>query len=141
MVDSEHYNVGPLEREPSPAKMQHYYGDIVRRLLIVGAIIMLLIAPYEYAHRALSIPFFSTALFAIAMVFLAGFTNPRHRWTILFDTIVSACLCLIFAYLAFSYYTLVERILDPIFLVRQLLALIFLIALYFSSKSLRGMTP
>lgn len=115
---------------------RHYYGDVVRFLFIVAAIIMLVTLPF--LNRNLPIPLFGSILAILAFGTFAGFTNPVQKNTAIINACVSIVALIIFEYYAaqtyfeFSYGNLM-------FIVNQILAIIFLFALYYSTKTLRAM--
>lgn len=116
-----------------PASLMHYYGDLVRKLFIAAAIVMLIFLPF-YNDR---IPFsYSVSIFVIVFLgIIAGVTNPLQKWVIVLNTIISAGGVAVFEYMAINDYEL----LSLFFWINQTLALIFLVALYFSTKTFRGM--
>lgn len=130
----------PHSSPPShiPRPVRHYYGDTVRKLFLVGAIVMLAYLPRE--RNLLPGIMNLIVLGALAVTFLAGFTNPRQRVVIAFDTAIAALACILFEYFAITLYTTEHNIFDLVFLARQGLAIDFLIAFYFSSKTIRAMT-
>ncbi|MEK7067191.1 MAG: hypothetical protein AAB950_00095 [Patescibacteria group bacterium] len=115
----------------------HYYGDVVRRMFLVGAVIMLLALPFFY--RLIPAPIFFSVLAIIVVELAAGMTSPKTLWS----AIVNVCIAIfgIFAFeneaiSAFSRYDAETGY----FWTNQLLALIFLIALYYSVKTVRRMS-
>lgn len=118
--------------------MFHYYGNLVRRLFLGGAIVMLLSLPF--LNPLLPIPLFYSLLAIIVLSIVAGFTSPRKRWAIAIDEIIAIVAVLAFEYYAVGYYVQYAGW-SWLFIVNQLLALDFLVALYFNTKTLREMTP
>ncbi len=116
---------------------KHYYGDTVRKLFIAGAVLMFIYLPLD--RNLVPAVVYILIILALAITLFAGFTNPAQKWVITYDTVIAAIICLTFEFFAVSRYQLVHQIGDITFLTRQLLAINFLIALYFSSKSLRGL--
>lgn len=116
-------------------RMMHYYGDIVRRLFLLGAAIMLLGFPFFNKEIDQS-PMYSL-MGMILLVMAAGITNPRQRWIVFLDTVFSAIAVFNFEYYAIKFW--VPPAPRAIFITDQLLAVIFLVALYYSVKTLRGM--
>jgi|SRR3989344_355525 len=114
----------------------HYYGDIVRRLFFAAAVIIFLSLPF-LAHQ-----FPVTLLVSLFLVVLiglfAGLTNPVKPVTIVIDLMVS-----IIAAFAFEYYAVVTFQANPkidwIFTIYMALSIIFIVALYFSTKTVRAM--
>jgi hypothetical protein len=119
----------------------HYYGDTVRKLFLAGAVLMLVSFPLF--KEFISLPMYFSIFSVVAVVFLAGFQNPRQRFIILLNTVAATTACVIFEYEAiiFSASPLLSSgdfIYYPYFWVNQALALIFLVATYYSSKTLRA---
>ncbi len=124
---------------PSPQKrgIPHYYGDIVRKyLLFAGA--MLLIAVL-IDKELLSFYLFIGIFGVLAFTILAALMSPKVTSAIFTNAIISALMFLMFEYFAISAYLNSQTFLDLIFILRQAIAVAFLVALYFSTKTLRGM--
>lgn len=116
---------------------EHYYGREVRSLFVVSALIMLLTLP---VFNSL-IPF--NGVFSMAMIivvgFLAGLLSPLSRIVMVLCTLVSALGGLAFEYEAVSTFWRINSSLELwFFSVNQLLAVLFFFALYYGSKTLRG---
>ena len=113
----------------------HYHGNIVRRLFLLGAVIMLVTLPF----LNLSLPFpLHVSLFAIlALSMVAGLTNPLKKWAVVLDQITAIIAVMLFEYYAATYYVRYSAT-SWEFIVNQVLAFNFLFALYYSTKTLRG---
>lgn len=113
----------------------HYYGDRVRLCFAISAIFMLITLPF-YVSR-IPIPLYGAIMLIILMVLFAGVTNPRQKWTAILDWSIA----LIGSYL-FEYYAVMTYIhyswLDGFMWINQILAIIFIVALYFATKTVRG---
>lgn len=116
----------------------HYYGDIVRKLFIAAGIIMIITMPV--LQQSLSALTFVSLAAIVAIAFFAGFTNPAQEKSVLWDTLVSLAALVIFEYHAVLAYRATQSFWDLNFLVNELLAIIFFFALYYSMKTLRGMS-
>lgn len=115
---------------------RHYHGGTVRRLFLLGGIIMLLALPFTFSK--LSILIFTISLFAVLVVGVgAGFMSPTQKWVVVLDLFISAFAFVVFEFVAVDEYV-AEHTLGFIFWVNQVLALIFFFALYYTSKTLRG---
>lgn len=117
-------------------KKNHYYGDTVRKFFMIGAVFMLVSLPFMSQY--LSVPLYISILTAIAIGIFAGITNPLQTWAAILDLIISTAAVAIFEYHAVSGYTSYS-LTHRTFWVNQVLAVNFLIALYFSTKTVRGM--
>ncbi|KKW08074.1 MAG: hypothetical protein UY42_C0001G0037 [Parcubacteria group bacterium GW2011_GWA2_49_16] len=115
----------------------HYYGDVVRKHLFFAGFLVLIGALIDSELR----PFYLfIGVFGVLVVtILAGLTSPRNRSIMFADMIISASMFLIFEYFAIDMYMRYENFSDPVFLLRQALSVVFLLTLYFSTKTLREM--
>lgn len=124
-----------MDREDMPKGIQHmahYYGDIVRKLFVVGGVIMVLALPFYPA--LLPIPTFFSVLLIVVIAVAAGLTNPTQSAVMAFNTGVALVALIVFEYRAVTAYGE-----EPVlFLIAQSLALIFFVATYFSTKTVRG---
>ena len=131
------------ERDPVGEKLawiftlRHYYGDVVRALFLVAAVIIFLGIPLTHALPVSTLTFLIVA--TLITTFFAGLTNPRQYWVALCDAIIAALGCLFFELVAIQTYSAAGTLLNPAFYVLQVLAVNFLIAFYFSVKTVRGM--
>lgn len=122
--------------------LDHYYGDVTRILFLIAGVVLLfaIVRDREFLTLYMIVGVFSV----LALTILAGLTSPRTqnplmRKVIVADFAVSVLMFLLFEYLAISAYIKVHTLTDEIFFMRQCLALIFIIAVYFSTKTVRGM--
>lgn len=125
-------------REETP---RHYYGDVTRRLFVAGGIIVLAGMPFfaDYLRQMITL----SVLGVIAIALVAGFANPRSRNVQILLLVVSTAAVLFFESYATYVYTTLPLTGRGVFFVAvtQLLAIIFFLALYFSAKTVRGMSP
>jgi hypothetical protein len=117
-----------------PKQLHHYYGDIVRIIFIVGAIFILIGLPQmtELFRLPIILPIFAIALLGIS----AGITNPVQKFSLRLNIVVSILFLIVFAYT--GWYSYKTNIGGGVAFANQLLAILFLVASYFSIKSLRG---
>ncbi len=123
-------------------RIPHYYGDVIRGILLLAGLILLIAIPFDSALLGLYLVAGVVGVLVLAL--LAGLTSPTSRLSILSDALVSGLAFMVFEYAAISaYFTTNDFSLftpeDRIFLLRQLLAILFLLAFYFSTKTLRYM--
>lgn len=109
---------------------------MVRVLFMLAALVMVLSLPL--INNLLPVNAFVSILIILGLGFLAGLTNPEQKWTVVLDTIIALVALSIFEYFAVNAF-LEGSITNPLFYINQLLAIIFLFALYYSTKSVRGM--
>lgn len=115
----------------------HYYGDIVRRLFFIAGLVLVVTIPLD--RELLNFYLIFGIALILVLVVVAGFTSPLHKWAIISDVIISAVSFLFFEYVSLARFTEMNSAIDGVFLFRQILALIFVFALYFATKTLRGL--
>lgn len=130
----------PETHRPVQAKkglVRHYYGDIVRLCFVAAGLLLLVTILVD--KELLSLYLTIGVVGVLGMVVLAGLTSPRTFVVLIIEAVVAGLAFIFFEYVAIARYEAVESLDDGIFFLRQALALIFLVALYFSVKSIRGM--
>jgi len=114
----------------------HYYGDIVRKLFFAAAVIMFVSLPF--LNTQLPIALSMSVLVIVIIGLFAGLTSPVKPFTIFTDMVVS-----VIAALVFEYYSVItfqsNSATSLLFWAYMVLGLIFLVALYYSTKSVRAM--
>ena len=133
--DSE--NKGDFFEEKEEVRPLHYYGDIVRKLFFLAGLMLVVIIPIDRELLSFYL-IFGIALIMI-LVIVAGFTSPVHKWAIIIDVVISSLSFLFFEYVSLARFIELDSSVDGIFLFRQSLAIVFVFALYFSTKTFRGM--
>lgn len=119
---------------------EHYYGDNVRQLFFSAASIMAALLPF--VNKKLEIPISFSIIGIIILVVAAGLTKPHRAYTATLNVGISLFSAGFFEYCAVIYF----NALTPgnwsnfflLFLANQILTIIFIFALYFSVKTLRG---
>lgn len=122
-----------VDREFFP-RIPHYYGDIARQIMLGAVAIMMLSAPFYSDSLQAEFPFEIVA--AIILVAFAALTNPIKRSIVLIDAMLTGAAAATFALWAFLGYGQVDSV---AFMLRDVIALLFLFAFYFSLKTLRAM--
>ena len=122
---------------PYRRKMLHYHGDETRIIFIVGAIV-LIFAQSTGAH--LSISTFSSVIFAIVLVIAAGITNPEQSRIHWFNAFLAILGTLVFGTAAVEHYRAGTSIFSPSFAYTEALSFLFLFALYFTTRTIRGLS-
>ncbi len=125
--------VSPYQKQGLP----HYYGDTVRNLFVAAAVLIFAALPIFPDLLPSARPFF-TVLFGIALVGLAALVNPRNKGVMLVAVVFSATGGALFEMSAVGQFDIRALIL-PSFLIRQVIAIILLFALYFSGRTYRSM--
>lgn len=126
------------EQEPVFRRPPHYYGDIVRRQLIAAGIAILCAALVDTELRFFY--YFIGVFGVLAFIILAALASPISRGSMINITSVAGVMFLVFEYFAIDAYTRSGTAFDLAFFFRQIIAIIFLFSVYFSTKTLRGMT-
>ena len=118
------------EHIPRHHKIPHYHGDGVRALFVVSAV-LLIVAQSTGAELPLST--FGTVIVAVVLVIAAGITNPAQFWIHWANAFLAMFGVLLFGTTAVNHYR------DPSFVYVEALALLSLIALYFTTRTVRGL--
>ena len=122
--------------EPSYATyntIPHYYGDVVRGLLL-GAAALLLIASPLYADAIRSqFPFLVFGAFCAVTV--AAFTDPHKKLSLMADATVAGAGLIVYAGWGLLGY---DGVNPTAFVLRLAVAVLFLFAFYFSLKTVRA---
>jgi len=130
-----------MEDTTNAPLLEHYYGDTVRKIFLAAGILLLIATIRDNTFLPLYLIIGTFA--ALALTILAGLTNPQTnnphtRKVIAADLIISIVLFVLFEYMAIAAYSGKHNINDEIFLIRQALAILFLTATYYSTKTSRS---
>jgi hypothetical protein len=108
------------------------YGDTVRKLFLMGAIVMII----TYPSFSSVVPETTTSMIGaiVLLSILAGLTDWRGYWTAILDVLVSISAVAVFEDHAVVF---AKTSMGWIFLTDQFLVIIFIIAVYFSVRALR----
>ena len=112
----------------------HYYGDTVRRLFVLAALVMVVTLPFFM--KQIGQPLIITIGAILITGVAAGLTSPRHSWTAIFNIFVAVGGVVTFEWRAVDWYSHTGDA-DGFFWTTQFLAVIFLLALYFGLKTVR----
>lgn len=120
---------------PPSKRHPHYYGELVRKHLFFAAFVIMIAALIDNELRNF---YLFVGLFGVVgLTVLAGLTSPQKRSIMFTDVLVSAFMFLIFEYFAINAFVQFQSFSDPVFFFRQLIAVVYLITLYYSTKTLR----
>ena len=122
----------------SEKPVAHYYGDHVRMLFIALGALILISIPFDKALLPINIILGVAGV--LFMTILAGYTNPRNWFSVLADAAAAGLAFVSFEYFAIEAYLGAGTFVDWIFLLREGIAILALLALYFSVKTLRGLS-
>lgn len=117
-------------------RIPHYYGDRVRACLILISFILLATMLVDWKLAAWYMIF--GVIGVLTLVVLAGMTSPRSRLVLITEALICGLGFVVFEYAAIIAFASSQDFSDQVFLMRQLLAFLFLVALYYSIKSVRG---
>ena len=120
---------------PRKREIPHYHGDEVRVIFVVSALIIIVAQ-----STGAELPF-STAgavVSAVILVIAAGITNSELSWIHWVNTLLAIAGTLLFGTSAIERYRAGINLTDPSFIYLEVLALLSLIALYFTTRTIRG---
>ncbi len=129
-------SAGRVISVPSRREIPHYHGDGVRALFVASAII-LIVAKSTGADLPLST--FGTVVAAVVLVIAAGITNPVQFWIHWINAFLAICGTILFGTTAIEHYRSGISIFDSSFVYVEALALLSLVALYFTTQTVRGL--
>lgn len=122
---------------PPHREIPHYHGEAVRALFVASAI-LLIVAKSTGGDIPLST--FGTVVSAIVLVIAAGITNPAQFWIHWANAFIAAYGTILFGMTAIQHYRAEGvSIFDISFLYIEALALLSLVALYFTARTVRGL--
>ena len=121
---------------PHRRRALHYHGDETRVIFFVGAVV-LIVAQSTGANLPLS-PL-GAVVGAVVLVIVAGITNPEHSWIHWFNALLAIIGTLLFGTSAVDHYRAGMSIFDPSFTYTEALSLLSLFALYFTTRTIRGL--
>ena|SRR3989344_1802760 len=119
-----------------PKSMRHYHGDTVRVLFITAAVIMLLA---ESTGAVLPLAITGTVIVAVGLVILAGITNPAQLWIHWCNAAMAIVNAYLFGTVAIEHFRQTQTFFDSSYFFSEVLAIIFLISVYFAVKTVRGL--
>lgn len=120
---------------PPHRDIPHYHGDNTRILFVISAIV-LIVAQSTSANLPLSTA--GAVISAVFLVVAAGITNPEQGWIHWANAFIAVCGTFLFGMAAVGHYRLGISIFDISFLYTETLALLSLIALYLTTRTIRG---
>lgn len=123
------------ESIPRRHDIPHYHGDAVRVLFVISAV-LIIVAKSTGADLPLST--FGTVVAAVVLVVAAGITNPAQFWIHWLNAFLAIYGTLLFGTTAVENYRAGIRIFDSSFIYVEALALLALLALYFTTRTVRG---
>ncbi len=125
------------EHVPSKREIPHYHGDEARIVFVVSAIVII-VAQSTGADLPLSTA--GAVISAAILVIAAGVTNPAQSGIHWFNALLAITGTLLFGTAAVNHYRAGISLFDPSFTYLEALALLSLIALYLTTRTIRGIT-
>ncbi len=116
------------------SSIPHYYGDAVRKCFLLIACGLIFLAPVFIGYLPALLPIVIVGV--VLLVTLAALTNPKKQWVMTANALVAAAGILFAESIALLAYNDDQTIL---FLSHQVMAIVFLFAMYFSVKTVRAM--
>jgi len=124
------------ENIPQHRSQPHYHGDEVRDLFLISALIIVFAK-----STGAEIPLSTTGAVASAaiLVIAAGIVNPKQIWIHWFNALLAIIGTLLFGRAAVAHYSSARvSIFEPSFIYVEALAILSLIALFFTTRTIRG---
>lgn len=121
---------------PRQRKFSHYHGDEVRVLFLVSALVLVVA---ESIGADLPLTTTGAVVAAIILVVAAGITNPAQSGVHWFNALLAAFGTLLFGISAVNHYRAGLSLFDSSFASTEALALLSLVALYFTTRTIRGL--
>jgi len=128
--------VRPEKRPTGEPPVPHYYGDQVRGILLFIAATLLIAMLVDRGLIGLSVTLGVVAVLGLTLI--AGYMTPRRRAVMQASIAATGVIFVAFEYFAIAAYTAYGSYTEPVFLLRQVVAVAALVAFYYSIKSLRG---
>ena len=123
------------EITPRPSnRPSHYHGDLVRGLFLAAAVLVFIT---KFVEDAPTFSFGAMMLLILTLVIAAGITNPAQKWIHSVNMLISIAGVLTFGWLSTSRIETAPELFSGAGLV-VIIALIFVAALYFSTRTVRG---
>lgn len=120
---------------PRHHKIPHYHGDMVRGLFLVAAITLVVA---QSTGTELPLSAVSAVVSAALLVVAAGITSPTQSWIHWVNALFACIGTLLFGTTAVEHYRAGMSVFDPSFASVEALALLSLFALYFTTRTIRG---
>ena len=121
---------------PQKREILHYHGDEARVIFVISAFVII-VAQSTGAELPLST--IGAVVSAVVLVIAAGTTNPALSWIHWVNAFLAIGGTLLFGTNAVERYRAGTNISDPSFIYLEVLALLSLFALYFTTRTIRGM--
>ncbi|MGD0328223.1 MAG: hypothetical protein ABSB00_00715 [Minisyncoccia bacterium] len=126
---------GSIVKVPPRREIPHYHGDAVRALFVIGALVLII-----GQSTGAELPLSSTGavISAVILVVAAGITNPTQSWIHWINALLAIIGTLLFGTAAVAHYRAGLSFFDLSFVFIEALMLLSLMALYFTTRTIRG---
>lgn len=114
--------------------IRHYYGDSLRLMFLISAIVYAV--SMSLFGNLLPVDMYAGVGIVILLVLLAGITNPHSQALMFVNVVVAGVGAYLMQTAAISFFNIDSSIL---FILRQLVAVLLLIAFYHSVRTVRNM--
>ncbi len=121
---------------PPRRKKPHYHGYEVRTIFVISALVILIA---QSTGTILPLTTMESVGSAMLLVITAGITNPAQKWIHWLNAIIAIYGTLLFGTTAIDNYRIGVSIFNTSFLYIEALAILSLIALYFTVRTIRGL--
>ncbi|OGG80617.1 hypothetical protein A3A39_03955 [Candidatus Kaiserbacteria bacterium RIFCSPLOWO2_01_FULL_54_13] len=118
---------------PYAENIPHYHGDAVRQLFVSAAALMLIGAPFYADSLRTELPFEIAG--ALVLVALAALANPHKKSVFFVGAVASGVGLVVYETWALYHYSEITWLQ---FILRELVAVVFLVAFYFNMKTVRA---
>lgn len=120
---------------PPKREIPHYHGDKTRIIFVIGAIIIIVAQ-----STGADLPFstIGAVVSATALVIAAGVTNPSQGWIHWVNALIAVYGTILFGMTAVEQYRSGTSLFDGSFIYVETLAILALIALYLTTRTIRG---
>ena len=120
---------------PIRVSRQHYYGDVARILFVMAAIVILVA---ETTGADIPLTAGEAVIWAVILAISAGITNPEQSWIHWINEGIAILGVLVFGTSAIAHYRAGAGLLDSSYLYNEILALLSVITVYYTTKTIRG---
>lgn len=120
---------------PHKREIPHYHGDEARVIFVISALIII-IAQSTGADLPLSTT--GAVISSAILVIAAGVTNPAVLWIHWFNALMAFGGTILFGTSVVAHYRTGISLFDPSFIYLEALSLLSLVALYLTTRTIRG---